>query len=76
MDALAKVCVEARRIRLADGMPGGDGMPSEQVLQIIRGRNSPSRPQYYETGVGEGTYSGSAGPTGTTGGSSNSGMQQ
>ena len=51
-DTLAQAGVNTDRIQIADGMPGGDGMSSQQVIMIIDGRNSPSQPQYYGGGGG------------------------
>ena len=39
MEALAKMGVDPARIRIADGLPGGDGMPSRQVVTIVEGGN-------------------------------------
>ena len=65
MDALARAGVDTGRIQIEEGMPGGDGMPSEQVLAITTGRNSPSRPLYYGGGGGGGSInSGMNGQTG------------
>ena len=46
------------RIVIADALPGGHGMPSEQVLMIIEGRNSPTEPLYYP--IGESSSSGTS----------------
>ena len=46
-DALVKAGVDVDRITMADAMPGGRGMSSEQVIHITEGRNSPTVPLYY-----------------------------
>lgn len=50
MLAMADAGVEMGNVRVSDGLPGGDGMPADQVLKVTRGRNSPSQPLYYENG--------------------------
>ena len=35
LDALKQAGVEAERIAISDGMPGGSGMPSENVVKIL-----------------------------------------
>jgi len=39
MEGLAQMGVDRGRIRISDGLAGGDGMPSEQVVTIMEGGN-------------------------------------
>lgn len=68
MDALAQAGVDTGRIQIAEGMPGGDGMPTEQVLSITIDRISPSRPLYYGGGGAGAGLSAETGSSESTGG--------
>ena len=66
--------VPPENVCIADGLPGGNGMPSEDVLKITIGRNSPTQPLYYEGGGGTSSNGGGQGGmgqsmNGATGGS-------
>ena len=39
LNRLKEAGVETSRISVSDGMPGGDGMPSEKVLNIMESKN-------------------------------------
>lgn len=62
--ALTKAGVKEKRITLADGLPGGDGMASEQVLKILTreekesSKASSTRPPMSTSGQSSGAYSG------------------
>ena len=64
-ESLVKAGVNMNRITMADAMPGGKGMSSEQVIHIIEGRNSPSVPLYYSDQ--QGASSGGTGMSGSNG---------
>lgn len=72
-DMLVQAGVDGQRIAMTDSLPGGAGMPADLVLQISRGRNSPSKPLYYPSqdrgGSGLGGLLGSLGGGSSGGGS-------
>ena len=39
LNRLKQAAVETSRISVSDGMPGGDGMPSEKVLNIMKNKS-------------------------------------
>jgi hypothetical protein len=67
--ALTAGGLDSGRITLVDALPGGDGMPSTTVNQLIQGRNSPSEPLYYsDTGAASSGTTISGGSSGSSGG--------
>ncbi|MBN2270329.1 MAG: hypothetical protein JXN61_06930 [Sedimentisphaerales bacterium] len=54
LDLLKKAGVDAERISVSDGMPGGSGMASERVLRILaaaEGQDNKTESATYTTGV-------------------------
>jgi len=54
VENLLKAGVGGDNVRIQDGFPGGEGMPSEKVIQITAKRNSPTSPLYYGGSAGGG----------------------
>jgi hypothetical protein len=60
-ELLSKQGVPPENVSITDGLPGGNGMPSEDVMKITTGRNSPSMPLYNLDGNGSGSNSAESG---------------